>query len=310
MKHSTTRSRADVPTPLVTIAIPTYNRPSLLRRAIRCAVEQDYSRLEILISDNSSDNDASDDVVSEFMETDPRIFYYKQDKTTKSIANFLFLLDKATGKYFMWLGDDDSISTNFVSALVALHQSQNSLSCAWASHRIYAKTGEVKNRLVEYSSNNRIARAFHYILRPEDAFIYGLFETDYLRSVRWRWWSWPNKDIMTNLAHPVLFEMVCLGRVVASRNSTVLYDCGCNNRVYYKGRVDGRIKGNICYAIRRLNFYFEFLRRAMFRQWWGVSLLVISMFPFAFMRDIGGLVYAHFTAHLGRIKNKYYARIM
>jgi glycosyltransferase involved in cell wall biosynthesis len=45
--------------PLVTVGIPTYNRPSELERAARSVLMQDHERLEVIISDNgSADADA------------------------------------------------------------------------------------------------------------------------------------------------------------------------------------------------------------------------------------------------------------
>ena len=41
--------------PLITIAIPTYNRAdNYLKQAIQCAINQTYSNVEIVISDNCS----------------------------------------------------------------------------------------------------------------------------------------------------------------------------------------------------------------------------------------------------------------
>ena len=42
--------------PLVTIGIPTRNRASLLVRALRSALAQDWRRLEVVVSDNASDD--------------------------------------------------------------------------------------------------------------------------------------------------------------------------------------------------------------------------------------------------------------
>jgi glycosyltransferase involved in cell wall biosynthesis len=47
-------------TPLVTIAIPTYNRANgYLRHALRSALDQTYRELEIFISDNCSADETS-----------------------------------------------------------------------------------------------------------------------------------------------------------------------------------------------------------------------------------------------------------
>ncbi|MBK7374561.1 MAG: glycosyltransferase [Chitinophagaceae bacterium] len=41
-------------TPLVTVGIPTYNRPGGLERTLACITVQTYANLEIIVSDNCS----------------------------------------------------------------------------------------------------------------------------------------------------------------------------------------------------------------------------------------------------------------
>ncbi|OBQ33110.1 MAG: glycosyl transferase, partial [Anabaena sp. CRKS33] len=46
--------------PLVSVIIPTYNRPEYLKQAISSAVQQIYQNIEIIVCDNcSSENPAS-----------------------------------------------------------------------------------------------------------------------------------------------------------------------------------------------------------------------------------------------------------
>lgn len=64
--------------PLVTIAIPTYNRADLyLKQAIQCSLNQTYSNIEIIVSDNCSDDD-TEAVVKSFIYT--HIRYFKHEK--------------------------------------------------------------------------------------------------------------------------------------------------------------------------------------------------------------------------------------
>ena len=49
--------------PLVSVGIPTYNRPELLRRAIDSIVNQTYENLEVIISDNATAGNTVEDIV-------------------------------------------------------------------------------------------------------------------------------------------------------------------------------------------------------------------------------------------------------
>ena len=45
--------------PLVTICIPTYNRPEMLRQSLQSVLWQSYRHLEVIVSDNASDTDTA-----------------------------------------------------------------------------------------------------------------------------------------------------------------------------------------------------------------------------------------------------------
>ena len=78
--------------PLVSICIPTYNRPELLARTLRSCETQTYRNFEIIICDNS-DNDASGELVARL--NDPRIRYYKNGENIGGIRNFIKAVDLA-----------------------------------------------------------------------------------------------------------------------------------------------------------------------------------------------------------------------
>lgn len=100
------------PYPLITIAIPTYNRANLyLEQAIECALNQTYPNIEIIISDNCSTDD-TETVVKNF--NDPRIRYFRQEKNIGGNNNFNFCIKQAKGEYFLLLMDDDLIDSDFI----------------------------------------------------------------------------------------------------------------------------------------------------------------------------------------------------
>jgi len=98
--------------PLVTIGIPTYNRAdSYLINAIHSAVNQTYSNIEIIISDNAS-TDNTETIVKGFC--DPWIRYFKQSSNIGGPNNVDFCVEQARGDYFILLHDDDLIDSDFI----------------------------------------------------------------------------------------------------------------------------------------------------------------------------------------------------
>lgn len=93
--------------PLVSVGIPCYNRPEGLRRTLECIIGQTYLNLEIIVSDNCSPDPEVERVGRGFANKDLRVQYYRQNMNDGPMPNFQFVLEKATGEYFMWAADDD-----------------------------------------------------------------------------------------------------------------------------------------------------------------------------------------------------------
>ena len=100
--------------PLVTIAIPTYNRAqTYLRGVIESALAQTWEHLEILIGDNAS-TDQTPEVIASF--EDARIRHIRHPENIGANGNFNRLLEEARGEWFLLLHDDDLVDPPFVES--------------------------------------------------------------------------------------------------------------------------------------------------------------------------------------------------
>lgn len=104
--------------PLLSIAIPTHNRAQYAIHAIRSILAISDERLEIVVSDTSTDGElqaklkelAGDGVM------DPRLKYLHSSERLDMTGNHNRVVSAATGKYVCLIGDDDSITAEAVSA--------------------------------------------------------------------------------------------------------------------------------------------------------------------------------------------------
>lgn len=112
-----THTRLENALPLVSVGIPTFNRPESLRRVLMEMAQQTYKNLEIIVSDNASPGNETENVVREIMQYDSRVKYFKQLKSNGPLFNFQFVLDQANGEYFIWAADDDWHKQTFVEVL-------------------------------------------------------------------------------------------------------------------------------------------------------------------------------------------------
>lgn len=96
--------------PLVSILIPTRNRPNLIVKAVKSALSQTYQSIEVIVTDNS-DNDESAKLIASIH--DHRIRYAKNEKNIGPIVNWRKALDLAKGEFCIVLPDDDYLTNPF-----------------------------------------------------------------------------------------------------------------------------------------------------------------------------------------------------
>lgn len=92
--------------PKVSVLIPTYNRAKYLEECLNSVLMQDYTNLEIIISDNAS-TDNTPEVVRKYL-SDKRLRYYRNEVNVGIIPNWKKLLyEYASGEYGKLICDDD-----------------------------------------------------------------------------------------------------------------------------------------------------------------------------------------------------------
>ena len=90
--------------PLISVIIPTFNRETLLKRAIISVLNQTYQNLEIVIIDDAS-KDGTEKLVNNFQ--DSRINYFKNDRNQGVQISRNRGLEIAKGLFISFLDDDD-----------------------------------------------------------------------------------------------------------------------------------------------------------------------------------------------------------
>ena len=164
--------------PLVSVGIPTYNRPDGLRRTLECITGQTYKNLEIIVSDNCSPGTEIEEVVREFMARDSRIQYYRQGENKGPMFNFNFVLEKATGEYFLWAADDDIHERDFISSLADPLENDPEVLGAMCNVKRIDEVGEFID-VVRFSDvSNPLTAPYHLELT---FFFHGIFRTIGLR---------------------------------------------------------------------------------------------------------------------------------
>lgn len=109
--------KSNKPLPLITIVLPVYNEELFLRETLESILAQDYQNVEILVSDNHS-SDATASICLKYASGDTRIQFFEQPSNIGAIANCMFLVNKAQGKYLIFVAGHDKWSTNYLHSNV------------------------------------------------------------------------------------------------------------------------------------------------------------------------------------------------
>jgi len=85
--------------PLITIGIPVYNGEDFIRDCLNSICNQTYENLEIIISDNASDDHTSE-ICEEFAAKDLRIKYFRNKKNLGAAPNYNKVFELSSGEFF------------------------------------------------------------------------------------------------------------------------------------------------------------------------------------------------------------------
>jgi glycosyltransferase involved in cell wall biosynthesis len=107
--------------PLLTLAIPTYNRAVFLKQvldSVRDQVPSD-SRVELIISDNGSP-DETQAIVELELQRGTQLIYIRNTENIGPDANFLQCYERARGKYVWIFSDDDLLRPGAITSILTL----------------------------------------------------------------------------------------------------------------------------------------------------------------------------------------------
>lgn len=125
--------------PLVSVVIPTFNRPKYFKEALDSALNQTYRNIEVFISDNST-NDETERLISTY--DDARIKYFHH-KNFNAHDNWNFARDynNPAAEYVNWLMDDDLFYPPKIEKMVEVYRNNPDVSLVTAKNCVIDSDG-------------------------------------------------------------------------------------------------------------------------------------------------------------------------
>lgn len=245
--------------PLVSVGLPTFNRPDELRRCLEEIVNQSYKNLEIIVSDNASPGHEVFSIVNEFRIVDERISYFRQHENIGAASNFQFVLAHARGEFFMWAADDDYRASNFIEILVNELISRNDCSIAFCDFAEVDRVGSVLDNypdhlplLTSLTSRLRPVRLVRFFFQLESKgkanLIYGLIRHSALEGFEWELFQRENGQYGADMLF--VFRLLQKGGLVISRQK--LYRCTVGNIKQYHPPVSRKLASRLLAPISEL----------------------------------------------------------
>jgi glycosyltransferase involved in cell wall biosynthesis len=135
-------------TPRVSIGLPVYNGEKYLAETIVSLLGQTYTDFELLISDNAS-TDSTAEICHQYMQQDPRVRYFRQDRNIGAAPNHNFLVHQARGEFFKWVASDDLYARDLIRRCIDALDEHPDVVLAQSESAIIDSSGAVV-KLINY----------------------------------------------------------------------------------------------------------------------------------------------------------------
>jgi glycosyltransferase involved in cell wall biosynthesis len=162
--------------PLVTVGIMAYNEEKYIADALESILKQDFLDYEILLADNAS-TDRTGDIVAKYINSGAPIRYFRHAENMGAVKNFDFLVENASGKYFVLAGGHDLWSRDFVSILVEALENNPGAVLAHTQTVWLDELGNVLSKKTGFidTSGQDIVGRFNLSLWNNQNALYGLY---------------------------------------------------------------------------------------------------------------------------------------
>jgi len=178
---------------MISIIITTYNRASLVVRAIQSALSQTYNNIEIIIVDDCS-GDGTKEVVKPYL--GKRVKYIRNSVNIGLSASRNVGIAASRGEYISFLDDDDEITFDKSQLLLTeLEQSHSSVGVAYSGYRAiyenefaYSKTANHTGMIYKYVLKNCPCAIHSALIRRSCFDVVGIFDTRLKSAEDWDMW--------------------------------------------------------------------------------------------------------------------------
>ena len=144
---------------LVSICIPSYNRPEELYRLLNSIDSKQSEKLEIIIcEDKSPKREEINRIVSKYIsEVNYEVKYFENELNLGYDKNLRELISKASADFIVFMGDDDTFIPQSFDKLISFLEQNTKLGYILKSHQFVFKDGRVEK--FRYFDGNQLFKS-------------------------------------------------------------------------------------------------------------------------------------------------------
>ena len=129
--------------PTISVCVPTFNRPGLLKQALESALSQTLLPSELIVGDDSHD-DLSEQVVAAIHNPhNVPVIYLRNSPSLGQAANINMLFQAVSSQNLVLLHDDDLLLPDTLRDLSACWRDHPDLTAAYGKQYIISEAGEI-----------------------------------------------------------------------------------------------------------------------------------------------------------------------
>lgn len=148
--------------PLVSVIIPTYNRASIIERAIQSVLKQSYRNLEIIVVDDAS-KDNTNEIVRNIKDNRLIYKYHEKNKGPSSARNTG--IKAASGEYISFQDSDDVWHTQKLEKQMNYILNKPTLKSCVVYSRILRLENNKKTNIPSESVERKEGNIYRYLLK-------------------------------------------------------------------------------------------------------------------------------------------------
>lgn len=169
--------------------MPVLNGMPYLPVAVTSLLEQSYAQFELIVSDNCS-TDGTMEYLQRLCESEPRLTYFRQQRSLSAWENFKWLLIRCETPFFMWAASDDMWSPNWIQSGMQALEAEGCIGyfgtlCQIAENGDRVKSHAADERTFSFASRTsadaRLSKfLWEWEARGKANLIYSVFRTSHL----------------------------------------------------------------------------------------------------------------------------------